>query len=316
MPHSAVTAHPWDVSGIRTAIGPVLRAIALDAMSRGVGHSLPTSADYQSRFGVGAGTVQRALTMLQDQGALSVRARGHLGRTVSSLDVGRAWQSAGLPPVRLVVPPAGTAEIDALTDHLGAQLALHHIPHTERHERGADRRIAAVVEGVDDVAVVSRGAAAESPLLTAGTTVRTLAPGTYYARDRLVVVRRVAATSQRPRRIGIDRDSRDHSMLTNAEFPPDKGYQHVACAFTDIPAAVLRGEVDAGVWHRSYSVIPLDLAGLDAKPIRRGETLAVWERLSAAVLCASPHRPELRAAFAVLEFSALDDAQRAAIAVG
>ena len=69
-----------------------------------------------------------------------------------------------------------------------------------------------------------------------------------------------------------------------------------------MPAAVLRGDVDAGVWHRSPSVVPLDLAGLACIPLGPAAT-QVSAEIFAAALVGAPERPELRA---VLDAVTLD----------
>jgi len=306
----------WDgATGFRSSVGAVVRAIVVDALTLGVGRVLPTGADYQERFGAGAGTVQRALGVLGEQGAVVVQARGHLGRTISSIDVGRAWQAAGLSAVRLVFPPGGSAEIDVLAATISAQLAERNIPHNERHVRGASLRLDSVLRGDDDVAVLSAGAASESPYVSHATTTRYLSAGTYYAKGRLVVLRRAAdAACKEVKIVGLDADSFDHHALTEAEFPASLGFTQIPCAFTGVPASVLRGEIDAGVWHIANSAVPLDLAGLRVEPLRRPASLAVWEKLSAGVLYGAPDRPELKAVLAALDLVDISNRQQVAIA--
>lgn len=122
--------------------------------------------------------------------------------------------------------------------------------------------------------------------------VRLLAPASYYGPGRLVVVRRTAELEHPPVRVAIDRDSPDHTALTEATFPAEERYAFVNHPFPDAPAAVLRGDVDAGIWHRSHSVIPLDLAGLSCLPLP-GAAETVWSAISAGALVGESSRQEL-----------------------
>ena len=110
-----------------TAVGPgagtqkqgmqsALRAVVVDAMATGVGRTLTKNAALAERAGVGAGTIQRALDLLADEGALEAVSRGHLGRQLVALDVGACWQAARLAPVRVVLSPGGAGEMDASSD--------------------------------------------------------------------------------------------------------------------------------------------------------------------------------------------------------
>lgn len=269
-----------------------VRAVVLDALRRGPGQALPTNARYLETCGASAGTIQRALTTLAEQQALSTASRGARGRVIESVHVGRAWALAGLAPVRLLLPPSGPAEVDELAEGLTDRLTDLGVPHTVRHLRGGARRLeAAAADGVD-VAVVSAG------VLTAATRTlgesRVLDPGSYYAPDSLVSVVRTADAPGQRTRIAIDSDSPDHVALTHAAYPDEAGYRYVEHPFPDVPAAVLRGEIDAGIWHRAPTTVPLELVGLGFLALAPAAR-AVWSEVSAAALVSSPGRPELRA---------------------
>lgn len=72
-----------------STLGIALRQLAVDVMTRGVGTPLPTNAQYLSDHQLGAGTIQRALGLLADRGALSTTSHGHRGRRVNEFDIGR-----------------------------------------------------------------------------------------------------------------------------------------------------------------------------------------------------------------------------------
>jgi hypothetical protein len=252
---------------------------------------MPTNAHYARTVGGTAGTIQRAVSALAEQGALTMTSHGTRGRAVESIDLGRAWAFAGLTPIRLLLPPGGPEEIERLTEALTDDLTAAGIPHTVRHQRGGARRLDSVREGRADVAVLSSGVA-DTACDLERMHLRHLAPGTYYAPDGLVSVQRAVDRGRVPRRIGIDPDSPDHVALTEATYPRRAGHVYVERPFPDVPAAVLRGEINAGIWHRRHSVIPLDLAGLSTERLPECAR-EVWAGISGATLVGSGDRSEL-----------------------
>jgi YhfZ C-terminal domain len=270
----------------------VLRAVVVDALARGVGAQLPTNAHYARTVGGTAGTIQRAMGELAEQGAVTTSSHGARGRTVTSIDLGLSWALAGLAPVRFLLPPGGPEEVEKLSDALTDDLTAAGIPHTVRHQRGGARRLDSIADGRADVAIVSAGVLDGAARRLGEVHVRILRPGTFYGPGRLVAVRRAAEVGQTPSRVAIDRDSPDHVALTEAAYPHTGGFVHVDHPFPDVPAAVLRGDVDAGVWHRSHSPIPLDLVGLACTSMPDSAE-AVWSAISAATLVGSADRQEL-----------------------
>jgi hypothetical protein len=299
-------------AALQRPLHQALRAIVVDALRVGIGAPLPTNSHYLHTVGASAGTIQRAMTLLAEQDALTVTSHGTRGRIVHTLDVGRAWNIAGLAPLRLLLPPSGPVEIDVLTESLADELTALGLPHTIRHQRGGARRIDAIAAGTVDLAVVSAGVlnAAAQRLHLVQT--RVFTPGTYYAPGRLVSVS-LTGTGRLPgpgARVAIDPDSPDHVRLTEAAYPRTHGYGYVECAFPDVPAAVLRRDVDLGIWHLSHTVVPLDLAGLRCTELDAPDALAAWRDLSAAALVGSPVHRELASVLAAVRLQALAEAQQ------
>ena len=300
--------------GLHRAVGLIVR----EALSRGVGAAMPTNVEYAEHHGISAGTMQRALAVLADRGALEVVSRGHMGRVIRALDVAQCWQAAGLDPVRLVLPPAGPPEADILAEQLAEGLAASGIPHTVHHLPGGTWRLAAVRSGGHDLTVVSAGTwssaandgfGSDGPVL-----IRQLPAGTYYAPGRLVVVRRADDHRSSGLRVAIDPDSPDHVALTETALPSTDGHEYISAPFPEVPRGVLRGDVDAGVWHVARSVVPPSLAGLRLDPFTGAQAIEQARLLSPAALVGSAGRPERRLVINQLPLDGLVDAQRRELA--
>jgi predicted solute-binding protein len=110
-------------------------------------------------------------------------------------------------------------------------------------------------------------------------------------------------------RIGIDRDSYDHTQLTLAEFPASDGHEFVAMDYPRLPAAVALGRIDAAVWHRTSFPIPLELIGVAVRLLERPDAIETCETLSRAILLARRDRPEVEAALRELDVEQIRDTQ-------
>lgn len=300
---------------LERAVQRALRAIAVDGLVAGVGGRLPTMSHYQASLSLGAGTVQDALSILQSAGAMTTVARGHLGRSVQSLDIGPLWALAALGTLRCVLPPAGSLEQRGLVEALAAELDEVSIPHTFVHQRGASYRLDRVRNHECDVAIASHGALSRITGPSNDSALVTLALGqdTYYSRDRVHVVFRVDWDHSTPPaqvRVALDRTSWDQVALAQAEFPPEVGYQYIDWSFPRSPVAIARGIADVAVWHRLQTLIPLDLAGLATRPLSQAKAKTVRKSLSEAILIMPSSRPEVVALFDYLDTNAIQRRQR------
>lgn len=286
-----------DLAGMVPPPAPrTLPELARDIIRLGVGGRLPTALQYQERLDVGSGTVQKALRQLQQAGAVRLRARGHRGTFVSELDLGVLWRMAELDPLHVLFPPAGPVEGTGLAAGLCEAVAALGLRLTLGYQPGAVTRLEALQSRSADLALISSGAARDLQVITghadeAGAasgefTAIELGSGTYYGKDSLVVVFREHARRGTGLRVGIDPASDDHSRLTRAEFGHETGTEFVTSDFTRVPAGILEGCFDAGVWHKMDLLIPPHLAGLKTRPLHEPGARRLAEELSGAVLVA------------------------------
>lgn len=293
--------------------------IAADLLGRSAGERLPTALKYQELFGVGSGTVQRALKELASVGAVRTRARGHQGTYIVELRVDKLWAIAGLGPVTGVMPLPNSTEWAGLATGLRSEFGRLGIPLQALYVHGSYRRAALVSEGGADFAVLSVEAAKHASPDGEGWATLDLGPRTYYSDGSLVVLLRPgieetdgatrAGSEEAIRRVGIDPGSYDHTRLTKAEFPEEAGFGYAECAYPHIPAAVAEGKVDAAVWNRTMLAIPLDLVGVAARPLRQVESVALSGLLSHAVLLSTGTRPEVASVLRRIDRESLREVQ-------
>jgi hypothetical protein len=290
-----------------------VQMLARDILGRVVGDRLPTSLQWQEQLGVGSGTVQKALSVLESAGAVTFRARGHQGRFIIKRHVGRLWAIAGLGHVSGALPLPDSPEGSGLATGLREQFDQLGLPLQMLYMHGASNRVRVVEDGRADFAVLSMGAGehARSASPHRRWTLLDLGPHTYYSDGSMVVLEHPgrAGSAASGLRIGIDRDSHDHARLTLAEFPAANGHEYLSLDYPHLPAAVAMGTIDAAVWHRTSLPIPLELIGVTVRSLEQPEAIQAYETLSRAILLARRDRPEIETALRELDVEWIRDTQ-------
>jgi hypothetical protein len=290
-----------------------VQMLARDILGRAVGDRLPTSLQWQDLLGVGSGTVQKALRVLESAGAVTLRARGHQGRFIVKRHVGRLWAIGGLGHVTGALPLPDSPEGSGLATGLRDQFDGLGIPLQMLYMHGASHRVRVVEEERADFAVLSMGAGEHTRSASPDQrwTELDLGPHSYYSDGSMVVLAHPVQSDSAAgaQRIGIDRDSYDHTQLTLAEFPAADGHEFVAMDYPHLPAAVALGRIDAAVWHRTSLPIPLELIGVAVRSLERPDAIEICETLSRAILLARRDRPEVEAALRELEVEQIRDTQ-------
>jgi hypothetical protein len=138
----------------------------------------------------------------------------------------------------------------------------------------------------------------------------------YYDGSWVVMVRRGLDPfdSGALRRIGIDRSSHDHTLITESEFPEALGYTYVEGNYTYMTEKVAIGVLDALAWHTSALAIPLDAVGISVRPLQRPDAVHAASQMSVATVLTHTSRKEIIRAFELLNRDALAGLQAKVVA--
>jgi hypothetical protein len=254
------------VSGERRAV----RELARQALATSVGERLPTATFLQDSANVGSGTVQKAFQILEDLGALKTKARGHMGRFLQEKDLAQLWGLSGFPEIRAVLTPPGSPETYGLSEGLRHEFAKIGLPVEIEYVVGARERAEKAIKSPFSLAFVSKGASTALEALPQIWGRVMLGSGSYYSKDSIVVLSKPNVDlNSKKIKIGVDRRSHDHKLLTIHRFGELETLKLVDVGFHDVPAALLRGDIDAGVWHRMLLIITPELAGLKVSPLAK-----------------------------------------------
>ncbi|MFF8783416.1 GntR family transcriptional regulator YhfZ [Streptomyces sp. NPDC015125] len=226
-----------------------LAALLLRQGADGAGARLPRVRDVAERLGVGNGTVQAALRLLEEAGAITTVARGHLGTFLVGSDRAVLWRLSGLGTVPAAMPLPHSRRFEGLATGLRTAFEEAGAPFSITFLRGAAARVAAVAEGRAELAVLSRFAADRLIGQQPVELIADLGPGSYAGEHGLLL--RPGGTLGSPGlRVVVDDASEDQRMLTDRLFAHRPDVERVPCRPSLQPWEELaRGRADAAVWN-------------------------------------------------------------------
>jgi hypothetical protein len=207
------------------------------------GERLPAVGDLARRLGVGVNTVQRALAVVQAEGAVTLEARQRRGTFIVDLDRVRLWGLAGHAPVLGLMPLPYSRRYEGLATGLRHVLNDIGIPSSLGFMSGSRRRLAAL-EHSEAFSVISGLALDNARSEGMPITPVVEMPLASYVESHGVIRRR--RPSHGRLRVGIDPDSIDQSLLSRAEFGDKAIYRPVG--YMQIIEAIRRDLLDAAVW--------------------------------------------------------------------
>ncbi|AAZ90072.1 hypothetical protein I0J46_002904 [Shigella sonnei] len=170
---------------------------------------------------------------------------------LSHVDINNVVCAMPLPYTRLY---------EGLASGLKAQ--FDGIPFYYAHMRGADIRVECLLNGVYDMAVVSR-LAAESYLTQKGLCLALeLGPHTYVGEHQLICRK---GESANVKRVGLDNRSADQKIMTDVFFG-DSDVERVDLSYHESLQRIVKGDVDAVIWN-VVAENELTMLGLEATPL-------------------------------------------------
>lgn len=227
-----------------------------------VGERLPTVRTLARRYDVSVGSVHGALTGLEDQGAVGIERRGHLGAFLIAKSAQRLWSFAERGPLVIALPLARTGRYEGLATALKAQIRALGIESFLIFVAGSRHRLQALRNGSCAVAVMS-ALAADEVGTPAETKLQTLPPGSYVSEHR--VYRRKATSAHRKLRAVIDERSVDQQLLSRLEFE-GQPVEYVSASYMQFGRLFEEGSANVAVWSADEAPRGLDTL-LESSPV-------------------------------------------------
>ncbi|WP_294206911.1 GntR family transcriptional regulator YhfZ [uncultured Solobacterium sp.] len=216
-----------------------------------VGDRTPTVTELSEKLNISRGTAQSALKTLQNNNAIHIVSKGHLGSYVIEKNDKILLELAGINLLVGAMPLPYSRKYEGLaTGIITTMENKHGIPMTLSYMRGAKNRIAMVLENRYNFAVVSKYAAKEFLDAHKGQIdiVCEFGEGTYCSSHVIVFHDAHIKDIQDGMRIGIDRDSIDQSDITKRACGMKK-VEFIPVESNNLLRLVQNGEIDAAVWN-------------------------------------------------------------------
>ncbi|WP_329569908.1 GntR family transcriptional regulator YhfZ [Streptomyces sp. NBC_01361] len=231
-----------------TRNGLAARQLAVLLLNHEPDTRLPRIRDFAEELGCGNGTVQAALRLLEESGAIETAARGHLGTFLVRSERSILWRLSGLGTLLAAMPLPYSRRYEGLATGLRAAFEEAGTPFAITFMRGAGARATALLEGKVDLVVLSRFAAdrliEEHPVEL----VADLGPATYVGAHGLLL-REGASLDAPGLRVAVDHTSEDQRMLAERAFAGRTDIEWVESSYMQLRDLFAQNLADATVWN-------------------------------------------------------------------
>jgi len=249
-----------------TKQGYLARVLARRLIGASAEERIPGVAEWAKDYRVGYGTVQEAMRLLEETGAVRFRRRGAQGTVVEAVRDDVLWYVANVGHLVGSLPLPYSRRYEGLATGLYMLLSEAGIPTSLSYIRGGARRLEALLRGGANFAVTSLFTTevflAKHP--GALNVVMDLGPRTYVTEHRLILADTAKRGLEPGMRVGIDRDSPDQAVITEMELEDFEGdVRLLPMTYTHILRELEAGRLDAAVWNAEdvngdrFNVVPL-----------------------------------------------------------
>ena len=238
----------------------MLTTLARYLLGEKCGNRLKTIDELAAECHSSVGLTQAALKTLESSGAIRIERRGRNGSYLVDMDNRTLLKHVDINNVVCAMPLPYTRLYEGLASGLKAQ--FDGIPFYYAHMRGADIRVECLLNGVYDMAVVSR-LAAESYLAQDGLRITlALGPHTYVGEHQLICRKGESADVTH---VGLDKRSADQKIMTEACFG-NRNVELIDMPYHESLQRIAKGDVDAVIWN-VVAEAELAVLGLEATPL-------------------------------------------------
>lgn len=223
--------------------------LAREFLQLSVGDRIPTVSFFCEKYDIARGTVQIALKLLRDSGAIRLNPRGTLGTFVESIDYAILLELADIKTIVGVMPLPYSKLYEGLATGIYQSAKEQNLPLYLAYMRGAENRIALLEDKRYSFAITSRLAA--ETLISQNhdiLIVMSFGVNTYVGEHGIIFYDKNNTTIQDGMRVGIDYSSIDQAFLTKL-CCKGKNVQYVELYYNQILEKLKKGEIDVAVWN-------------------------------------------------------------------
>lgn len=229
-------------------VGIMVQKLAGRFISFEVGDRIPIIDKMTKEYGTSRGTIQAALQLLQDDKAVKLQAKGHMGTYITEIDRVKLLEISGIKTVVGVMPLPYSKKYEGLATGIYSTLQENGLNSALAFMHGSNYRLNGLLEDRYDYAVMSQLTA--QYYVEKGeniTIIENLGKYTYVGKHVLLMRDDFDGDFQNCK-IGIDHSSVDQKTLTLSYFS-DKKVEYIPLIYSQIVPYITSGVIDAAIWN-------------------------------------------------------------------
>lgn len=227
---------------------------------------VPTVEDFCKEANMSQGTMQAAISILKEDGAISTRSRGHLGTFVEDVNHPKLLSYLGNRTLVGSLPLPYTKKYEGLATGIYKAFLNNEIQVSLSYMNGSRKRLAGLQEDRNNFIITSG--------LTADYLVQhykdldeflILPPETYVTRHVLVFRKGMDPEVKDGSKIGVDTNSIDYTLLTKY-VTNNRKVKKIKMPYNQVSKSLENGLIDFAIWNRDEIVehkYPLDFREID-----------------------------------------------------
>jgi hypothetical protein len=263
-----------------TKYGFAAQEIARKLIVSQLNERIPTVSDLAAEFALGRGTVQGAIKLLEDNKAVQLDSRGHLGTFLVYKDQKKLLEISGNRQIVGAMPLPYSKKYEGLATGISQAFKKEKFPFNFAYMRGSTSRVQAMLDKRYDFAIVSRLAAEQ--FMDKNDSVQialSFGPYSYVSGHAIFVSDHTKERIESGMKVGIDSSSDDQRVLTLTEC---EGLQvdFVEANYMNLMEMLENGSIDAAIWSkdeigRNHALKQIPLSRIGAEERERQITEAV-----------------------------------------
>jgi len=218
-----------------------VQELAKEFMGLNTGEKVETIKYYSNTLNLSVGTISKAIKEIETDKGVKLEKKGHLGTFLVLQDYKKLWSLSGLKNIICVMPLPYLKRYEGLASgikkSMGDNLYFAYM-------RGAGTRIKFLESDNYHCAILSKLAAIEYIKENRQIKIAFEFGKKTYMGEHVIVHR-----GEPIRKIGIDRNSKDHEILTKMNFQKNENCEFIDINYSEIMSLLKEKKIDAAIWN-------------------------------------------------------------------
>lgn len=263
--------------------GIITAKLARELMTMSEGDRIDTISSYAKKFDSARGTIQKVIKLLEDEKAVELKKRGHLGTFITFIDYKKLWEFTYWGVLTGAAPLPYTKKHEGIATAIYYEMEQKNIPFNFAYMQGAENRARGLLNHRYDFIILSKESALELSTKYPDLSIALeFKPYSYLSGYALVFLEKKYSKIVDGMKIGIDYNSPDHVKLTK-QLCKGKKVEFVELQYTTFIPSLINGQIDAAIYNKDTIDKPLIKGVVSHKEINL-DNFDMGEKTKAVIL--------------------------------